>query len=50
MLHFIKFVLVIFSLYLSYFQFEKQKNDTLGWYWTVVMLYWLVNFMQGFVK
>jgi len=50
MLHFIKIVLVLFSAYLSYNQFQKQNNKLLGSYWFVVMLYWFVNFMQGILK
>ena len=46
MLHAIKIILVLFSLYLLLKQY-KEGNKTLSLYWFVVMLYWFVNFVQG---
>lgn len=47
MLHLIKIILVLFSIYLSYNQFKKLHNNTIGYYWIVVGLYWFVNLLQG---
>jgi len=48
MLHLIKIILVLFSLYFAYLQ--KEKNKDISLYWIIVALYWGVNFMQGFIK
>ena len=48
MIHLIKVILVLFSVYLSYFQY-KEENKTMSLYWLIVMLYWAVNFMQGLI-
>ncbi len=47
MLHLIKIILVIFSVYLSYMQFKNNHNKQLGSYWVTVALYWFINFLQG---
>lgn len=47
MLHAIKLILVLFSIYLSYDQFKNNHNKKLGFYWIVVGLYWFVNLLQG---
>ena len=47
LLHIIKFILVLFSIYLSYKQFKNNHNKPVGSYWLVVATYWFVNLMQG---
>ncbi len=43
----LKIVLVFFSAYLSFTQFNIG-NKKLGYYWIVVGLYWFFNYLSGF--
>lgn len=46
MIHVIKAILIVFSA--SLFVKTLDKDDkTLSIYWCFVMLYWIVNLMQG---
>ena len=46
--HILKAILVIFSIYLAYKQ-HKSNNSTLRNYWIVVALYWLFNLLSGLI-
>lgn len=48
LLSIIKLVLVILSVYLTIYQF-KRSHPKLGFYWSVVTLYWAVNLLQGLI-
>jgi len=42
----LKIVLTIFSCVLVYSQY-KQGNNTLMFYWVIVAIYWLTNYLSG---
>ena len=46
--HILKAILVIFSIYLAYKQ-HKSNNSTLRNYWIVVALYWFFNLLSGLI-
>ena len=46
--HILKAILVVFSIYLAYSQ-HKSNNSKLRNYWIVVALYWFFNLLSGLI-
>ena len=46
--HILKAILVVFSIYLAYSQ-HKSGNSKMVKYWIVVALYWFFNLLSGLI-
>ena len=45
----LKLVLVVFSMYLAFNQYQAN-NSKMVLYWIVVAIYWLFNYISGISK